>query len=335
MSKSPLAPTDLRIVRQNEAANAPGGTAASAARRASTGASPARRGKRPAASTIGVVVAEATTGLFADPYYSALFRGISTALANQQLLLMLMAPQSARESRATQALLSGRQVDGVIMVGLHIGSPLPALARQLSIPAVLCGRPPREVEISSVDCDNRDGAAAAVEHLLSLGRRRIAVISGNLDVPAAVDRRMGYRDALAGAGIPIDPTMEEVADFYSDRARLAMERLLLNHPELDSVFVASDQMAVAAVEVLTQARKRIPEDVAVIGFDDSPYALATSPALSSIHQPFEETGTEAVALLLREMADPDETPRQIVLKTKLVIRASTVGREVAGEASRQ
>jgi DNA-binding LacI/PurR family transcriptional regulator len=334
MSRFPLPPTELHLVPRADASRMSGGSSAHLARKADRVVGPARRSRRPATNTIGVVVADATTGLFADPYYSALLRGISTVLASEQLLFMLMAPQSARELRATESVLAGRRVDGVIMVGLHIGSQLPALAQQRSIPAVLCGHPPREVEISSVDCDNRDGAALAVEHLLSLGRTRIAAISGNLDVQAAVDRRTGYRDALANAKISIDPTMEEVADFYPDRATMAMERLLLNHPDLDGVFVASDQMAVAAVGVLQQARKRIPEDVAVIGFDDSPYALATSPALSSIHQPFEETGSEAVRLLLREMAEPDETPRQIVLKTRLVVRASTVGGDIALAASR-
>jgi DNA-binding LacI/PurR family transcriptional regulator len=317
LSKSPLSPLELRVVTHDDPARAASISRATESRKA--GGSPK------ASNAVGVVAADPTTGLFSDAYYSSVLKGISTALAERSLLLMLLAPQSTPELEATQSLLVGKLVDGVIMVGLHVDSPLPTLMRKRGIPAVLCGRWRMEFEISCIDCDNREGATLAVNHLLSLGRRRIAVISGNLDVPSAVDRLMGYRDALASAGIPIDPTVEEVADYYPERARMAMQRLLLNHPDLDAVFVASDQMAVAAMGVLAQAGKRIPQDVAVIGFDDSRYARESSPALSSIRQPIEETGREAVHVLMRHMAEPQETPRQVILKTKLVVRESTVG----------
>jgi DNA-binding LacI/PurR family transcriptional regulator len=292
----------------------------------------ARHARPQAAATIGVIVADATTGLFADPYYLALLEGIMAALAERSLMLMLMAPMSPAELKATKALVARKDIGGVILVGLHTDSPLPALMQSLEIPAVTVGHTVRE--LSNVECDCRDGAMAAVEHLISLGRRRIAVISGDLDIPVAVDRLLGYREALAAAGIAMDPTMEEVADFLADRAHLSMERLLLSHPDLDAVFVASDQMAAAAVGVLTHARKRIPEDVAVIGFDDSRFALETSPALSTVRQPFEELGREAVHVLMRHVAEPHEAPRQVRLKTKLVVRASTVGREGTTAAGR-
>ena len=268
---------------------------------------------------------EPTTGLFSDAYYSLLLGGISSALAEQSLLFVLLAPQSTPETEATKSLLVGKHVDGVIMIGLHAHSPLPTLMRDRGIPAVLCGRPRKDVEASWIDCDNREGASQAVRHLLEIGRRKIAVISGDLDMPSASDRLVGYRDALATAGIPFDPTIEEVADYLPDRAHMAMERLMLNHPDLDAVFVASDQMAVAALGVLAQARKRVPEDVAVIGFDDSPYALSATPSLTSVRQPIEEEGREAVHVLMREISDPQEAPRQVILQTKLMIRASTVG----------
>ncbi len=117
----------------------------------------------------------------------------------------------------------------------------------------------------------------------------------------AIDRRMGYRDALVEAGITLDPTLEEVADYLPDRAHMAMERLLLNRPDVDGVFAASDLMAAAAMRVLRQAGKRIPKDVAVVGFDDSPTARTTNPPLTSIRQPLDEIGHEAVSILMREM----------------------------------
>jgi DNA-binding LacI/PurR family transcriptional regulator len=290
----------------------------------------ASRGPDPIRSCVGVVVTDAPEGLLGDPYYRTVFRGISTALAERSLLFMLMAPLSAPELRATRKMLVGTQFDGLIMIGLHADSWLPRLIRQRKIPAVLCGSPPPEFGLCGVDCDNRAGSVLAVNHLLALGRRRIAHISGNLDVPCAMHRRTGYRDALTAAGIQIDPTLEEVGNFHQKPARLAMERLLHNHPDLDAVFVASDQMAVEAMDVLVRAGRRIPEDVAVIGFDDSTSAMATSPALSSVHQPIEESGRQAVHVLARHIEEPQEAPRQVVLRTRLVVRASTVGHDGPG-----
>jgi DNA-binding LacI/PurR family transcriptional regulator len=106
---------------------------------------------------------------------------------------------------------------------------------------------------------------------------------------------------------------------------MAMERLLLNHPDVDAVFAASDLMAAAAMRVLHQARKAVPDDVAVVGFDDSPTAWVTRPPLSSIRQPIEEMGHEAVSILMREMAEPEEAPRQVVFATELISRESTIG----------
>jgi DNA-binding LacI/PurR family transcriptional regulator len=274
---------------------------------------------------VAIIVADATTGLFDDPYFSSLFRGISAGLAERSLLLMLMAPTSESGLKSTRSMLARGRVGGAILVGLHSDSAIPAIMLKLGIPAVTVGHTVRE--LSNVECDCRDGAMLAVQHLLSLGRKRVAVISGNLDIPVAVDRLLGYRDALAAAEIPLDPGLEEAADFLPDRARLSMARLLQNRPDLDAVFVASDQMAAAAVDVLHESGRRIPEDVAVIGFDDSHFALETAPPLSTIRQPFEELGREAVHILMRHVAEPQEAPRQVRMKTKLVIRASTMGQQ--------
>ena len=283
-----------------------------------------------ASNSVGVVITEPTTKLFGDPFFSPLLKGIYAALAERSLLLVLLAPQSAQDLDLAEHYLLGRHVDGVILASLHGENQLPARLREKGIPAVLCGRPPRGVKASFVDSDNRQGATLAVNHLISLGRRKIATIAGNLDMPGAIDRLTGYRDALTAAGIRLDPTLEEVADYLPDRAHMAMERLLLNHPDVDAVFAASDLMAAAAIRVLAQSRRRIPEDVAIIGFDDSPTARVTHPRLSSIRQPIEEMGHETVVVLMREMQEPDEAPRQVIFSTELVARESTIGAEAVG-----
>lgn len=279
---------------------------------------------------VGVVITEPTTKLFGNFFFAPLLTGIYEALAEQSLLLVLVTPRTVRDTELAQAYLTGGHVDGVILVSLHGDNPLPNKLMEAGVPIVVCGRLPKGIEAGLVDCDNPRAGALAVNHLLSLGRRKIAMISGNLDMPSAVDRLTGYRDALTSAGIELDPTFEEVADYLPDRAHMAMERLLLNHPDVDGVFAASDQMAAAAVRVLHQARKRVPEDVAVVGFDDSPTARSTHPPLTSVRQPVEEMGRETVAVLVREMVEPDETPRQVIFAPELVVRESTVGMKAQG-----
>ncbi|HEX7590944.1 MAG TPA: LacI family DNA-binding transcriptional regulator [Candidatus Limnocylindrales bacterium] len=284
-------------------------------------------------NAVGVVVTESTTKMFRDPFFSPLMRGIYTALAERSILLLMLALNSNKDMEMAEAYLSGNHMDGAILVSLHGDNQMPRHLHEQGLPMVVCGRPPKGLTASYVDCDNRQGGAMAVEHLIAQGRRRIATIAGNLDMPSAVDRLAGYRDALTAAGIPLDPTLEEVADYQPDRAHMAMERLLLNHPDVDAVFAASDLMASAAMRVLHQSRKRIPEDVAVIGFDDSPDAWVTRPPLSSVRQPIEEMGHEAVNVLMRTLAEPDEAPRQVIFATELVIRDSTVGSSAGRPAS--
>jgi DNA-binding LacI/PurR family transcriptional regulator len=279
----------------------------------------------PGIRSIGVAIAEPTERLFDDPFFAPLLKGVYEALAERSLLLVVMTLQPGRDLDMIESYLSGRHVDGVILASLHGDSVLPAHLIGLGVPMVICGRPPRDVKASSVDSDNSQGGALAVNHLISLGRRRLAMISGNLDMPAAVDRLMGYREALAFAGIPFDPTLEEVADYVPERARIAMERLLLNHPDVNGVFAASDSMAAAAMEVVLRTGRRVPEDVAIIGFDDTPTAAAAQPPISSIRQPIEEMGREAVGVLIRTIQAPEEAARQVVFATELVARESTVG----------
>jgi DNA-binding LacI/PurR family transcriptional regulator len=286
----------------------------------------------PRCKTVAVVITEPPVKIFGDPFFSVLFAGIYDALGERSLLPLMLAPQPAKDLGLAESYLLEGHSDGVVLIGLHADNQLPNRLRDAGIPAVLWGTPARGIVASYIDIDNRQGARLAVEHLISLGRRHIATISGNLDMTIAVDRLMGYRDALVGAHIPLDPTLEEVADFLPNRAHMAMERLLLNHPEVDAVFVASDFMAAAAIGVLHQAGKRIPEEIAVVGFDDSPTALSTRPQLSTIRQPIEQMSHEAISMLMREMQEPGRAPDHLVLDVELVVRESTIGAGAAKAA---
>jgi DNA-binding LacI/PurR family transcriptional regulator len=192
---------------------------------------------------------------------------------------------------------------------------------------VLVGRPPRGTEASYVDVDNRQGAQSAVAHLIAGGRRVVATVAGPQDMGAGIDRVIGYRDALAEAGMAFDPTLvEDSGTFSQDGGAAAMTRLLAARPDIDAVFAASDQLAVGALSVLAKAGRRVPEDVAVVGYDDSPVATSTTPLLTSVRQPIEAMGREVARLLVDAVEASDPVHRRVILATELVRRASSAGR---------
>jgi DNA-binding LacI/PurR family transcriptional regulator len=276
--------------------------------------------------SIALVITEPASRLFNDPFFPRLVRGVSAALSVRDLQLVLLMPDDEVDERRTVRYLTAGHVDGVILVSLHGDDPLPGQLANRRIPAVVMGRPPRGVDIDYVDADNRDGARRAASHLVASGRKTVATITGPLDMVAGIDRLAGYRDALTDAGVAIDDSLVASGDFTHAGGEAAMERLLRERPDLDAVFAASDLMAIAALGVLQAAGRRVPQDVAVVGYDDSPAAVTTRPPLSSVRQPIEEMGREMVHLLAGSIERSGRVPRHIVLSTELIARASSAGR---------
>ena len=277
--------------------------------------------------SIGVVIAEPSGRLFTDPFFPRVLRGISAHLASRQLQLVLLMP-AAGETNATADYLAAGHVDGALLVSLHDDDPLPGRIADAGIPMVVSPRPRRALDASYVDVDNTGGAHSAVAHLAGHGRRVIATVAGPQDMAPGVDRLTGYREALREAHLEADPSLEAVADFTQEGGAAAMERLLAARPDIDAVFAASDLMAAGALAVLAAAGRRVPEDVAVAGFDDSPVAGTTRPALTSVRQPIEEMGEEMARLLVTAIEGQDRAPRRVILATQLIRRASSAGRRV-------
>jgi DNA-binding LacI/PurR family transcriptional regulator len=272
--------------------------------------------------SIAVVIPEPTTQLFGDPFFPRFLRGVSDGLAQNDLQLVLLMPQGRSDEARVARYLAAGHTDGVLLVSLHGSDPMPGDLERRGIPVVVGGRPPAS-GISYVDVDNRAGASSAVAHLASTDRSRIVTIAGPQDMPAGADRLAGYRETLESAGRGVDERRIEVADFSLEGGRTAMERLLDRIPELDAVFVASDLMAVGALEALGRAGRRVPHDVAVIAYDDSPLAASSRPPLSSVRQPTEEMGREMTRLLLDRIRHPEAPPRHVILDTSLVLRESS------------
>ncbi len=274
--------------------------------------------------SVGLVIPEPTAFLFGDPFFPRLVRGISEILSRRLLQLVLLMPQSAADEKRLEGYLSAGHVDGVLMVSLHGKDPLPARLHERGLPVVLGGRPSVSSSVSFVDVDNVGGSRSAVEHLIAIGRSRIATITGPLDMSVGVDRLQGYLDATRQAGIDAHASFQQAGDFGQESGATAMQALLQRHPDLDAVFCASDVMAAGALETLRRLRRRVPDDVAVVGFDDSTIASWTVPALSSVRQPIEEMGREMARVLVANLDSESSGRKRVVLATELVVRASSV-----------
>ncbi|QMU70646.1 LacI family DNA-binding transcriptional regulator [Streptacidiphilus sp. P02-A3a] len=270
--------------------------------------------------SVAFLLTEPQDRFFEDPNFNLLLRGCTTALAKHDIPLLLMIAGTEEERRRIGRYITAGHVDGVLLVSSHTGNPMVERLREAGMPVVACGKPLGHADTAYVAADDRTGARQLVGHLLATGRRRIATITGPLDTPGGVDRLSGYRETLAEAGLAQDPALVAEGDYSRAGGEAAMTALLAGAPDLDAVFVASDLMADGALAALAKAGRRVPEDVAVGGFDDSTIAAATRPALTTVRQPWDRISSEMVRLLLALIAG--EPPSSVILPTELVQRDS-------------
>ena len=272
---------------------------------------------------VGLVVNETNERLFSDPFFAGIARGAHGALAPAGVALVLSLAADAAERDHLLELASTR-LDGLLVVHGHGDAALVESLAASGLPAVYAGRTETSTrhELWWVDSENESGAAEAVAHLAARGRRRIATITGPEDMAASIDRLAGWRRALREAGLDADEALVEPGTFSAESGALGMQRLLARVPDVDAVFAANDLMAVGALRALRDAGRSVPDDVAVVGFDDSETASSAEPALTSVAQDVERTGHLMAELLLEQVAGATE-PRQEILPTHLVVRAST------------
>ena len=272
--------------------------------------------------SVALVVCEEVLRLFADPYFARISAGAGKELTAAGLqLVLLTVPATENYQAPVVRYLDGGHVDGALVVGMRGRRPLDL--DWLGIPVVFGGRPfcgGDSGRSSYVDVDNRGGAQRATQRLIDAGRRTVATIAGPQDMTAGVDRLLGYRQAVAGAGRG-DRGLVVFGDFGQASGEHATARLLDRRPNVDAIFAASDMMAVGAMRALHRAGRRVPGDVAVIGFDDLPIGRRTDPPLTTVRQPIEEMGARMTGELLA-MLGGSATPRCAVLDTKLVLRAT-------------
>ncbi|MEU5317669.1 LacI family DNA-binding transcriptional regulator [Streptomyces sp. NPDC021056] len=272
--------------------------------------------------SVGFLLTEPQERFFEDPNFNVLLRACTQALASHDIPLLLMLAGTEDERRRITRYITAGHVDGVLLVSSHSADPVAKELHEAGVPLVQCGKPMSPgSKVSYVAADDRDGARDMVRHLLSLGRRRIGVVTGPLDSPGGVDRLAGYKEVLAEAGIEIDERLVTSGDYSRASGESGAERLLAQAPDMDAVFVASDLMAQGVLAALERAGRRVPEDVSVGGFDDSAAALTARPQLTTIRQPYDRISAEMVRVLLAQIGGEDSAA--VILPTELVKRDST------------
>lgn len=270
---------------------------------------------------LGLVIPMGVSALFTDPYFPLLMQGISAKCNQQNYSTMLWLAEPEYERRMIRQILSAGLIDGVIVASALVDDPVLEALAQSDLPFILVGRYPRNRSVSYVDVDNVASARDAVKHLLALGKRRIATIAGPRTLIAGRDRLKGYKDAIKISGTDLDPELIVESDFTQDGGYTSMRQLLPRAP--DAVFVASDAMAIGALRALRELGKRVPDDIALVAFDDIPIAARAEPPLTTVRQPILQMGMAAAETLMDLIAHPNHAPRHVLLPTELVIRESS------------
>jgi DNA-binding LacI/PurR family transcriptional regulator len=283
--------------------------------------------------TLALVVAEPDFRVFGDPFFSGIVRGVNLECQSAGLHMLLLMAQTSGDLGYIDAYLRTAPVDGVLLISEHAqDDPWPRSFARHGMPFVMGGRPVvDDPDVLYVDNDNVGGARSAAERLLDRGATRIGTVAGPRDMSAGVDRLTGFRAAL---GRRYRASRVEHSDFTMGGGEAATRRLLERCPDLDGLFVASDLMALGALRALADAGRRVPDDVAIVGFDDVEAAAMATPPLTTVRQETVLQGRAMVRLFLahhrpgarRAAADgiPEITPdqRSVLLPVQLVERSS-------------
>jgi LacI family transcriptional regulator len=269
---------------------------------------------------LGLVIPRGVSALFSDPYFPLLIQGVSSACNSNDHSVMLWLAEPEYERRMIRQIMHSGLIDGVIVASVLLDDPMIQSLVEGDLPFILVGRHPTDNRVSYIDIDNFSSAREIVMHLLRLGYRRVATITGPRNMVPGADRLEGYLAALRDRGLVAVPDLIVEGDFTEAGGQAAMQRLLPYQPE--AVFAASDMMAIGALRALREAGRRVPEDVALVGFDDIPVAARSAPPLTTVRQPIQRMGVVVAETLIDMIEHPEALPRRVILPTEIVIRES-------------
>ncbi len=276
---------------------------------------------------IGLVIPEAVSRLFSDPFFAPFIRAVTEECNEQGYELMLsLLTTPDEEEKLYPDIISNSFLDGLLIASNPVEDPLIKALIDDGTPFVSVGRHPNE-KANYVDVNNYGGAKQATEYLINLGHERIATITGPQDQAPAIDRLRGYKDALEEADLEVEEGLIYEGDFTEESGSRGIHKLLADFPS--AVFAANDLIAIGVLKELKEMKKRVPEDVAIVGFDDIQASSAVEPPLTTISQPIDKLGRVSVRYLKKLIKgegankSSDGKPIRKVLDTELIVRSST------------
>ena len=269
---------------------------------------------------VALIVHEPHSVFLEDPNIGQILLGTNERLSESDFQLVCLIIGSERDSSRVADYLRGGFVDAAIIVSARERDPIALAISQIGLPAVFVGHPNGQPDLPWVGIDNRTAARDVTRRLLATGRSRVGMIAAALDRDSGADRLAGFRDAL---GNRFDPNLVVDYPLYSRSSGVEGMRMLLERaPDIDGVFASSDSIAAGAMDVLKDSGRKIPEDVGIVGFDDSDWALRCEPMLSTVRQPADLLGRRAASVVLDLLDGIQPTSEDSVLPTHIMWRAS-------------
>jgi LacI family transcriptional regulator len=271
--------------------------------------------------TLGLIASD-----FTDYWFAKVVTGAEAEARKHGYFFMLGSTDcNPQDEPKFLRLLTERHVEGILFVRANRPCDMDYLRnlQQSGIPVVSTGFYLPDPELSFIEVDNLDGGQKATQHLISLGHKQIAMITGPSNPNSVTERMKGYHLALQSAGIPADPKLIVHGETWLHRSGYdAMKVLLGRKVPFTAVFAHNDRLAKGAISALNEAGLKVPQDISIIGYDDIPEAEFSDPPLTTIRQPMQEVGTAAAELLIKLIEDPNAAPQQMLFKTELVSRSS-------------
>jgi len=257
-----------------------------------------------------------------DFTFASMIEGAETyAREHGYFLISATAPDESSFQKLVEELVQSRRTEGLLVINPYADKRYQYLPKD--VPVVLMGARPRSEGLASVALDDVQGGYLATKHLLSLGHQQIAIISGPLEEDCVQDRIDGYKQALNEAGLPFEKKLIYSGDWSATSGQAGVEYFINKGIEFTAIFAQNDRMATGAIHFLQKIKKRIPEDISIVGFDDMPLSSYFNPSITTIRQEIPILGHNAVRLLINKNENPSEEIQQLLFTPELVIRDST------------
>lgn len=258
-----------------------------------------------------------------NPFYVDVVRGVEeTAYARDHAVFVGNFAQDEQKEKMYLNIMKSESIDGLIAAPAHEKDSEVVELVKAGLPIVCVDRGLSDVDVDVVLVDNRKGAFDAVEYLIQCGHKRIAYIGGLPQIPTTMQRKEGYEDALRKYGLPVDPKLIRFGDSKHESGKKLTEELLELSKRPTALFTGNNLITLGALETIHNHKLKIPQDIAIVGFDDMYWSISLNPPLTAVRQPGFEIGKRAAEMLFQRVKEPDRSPVKLLLRTELIKRES-------------